>query len=147
MILYKKGDIREATEDIIAQGCNCKGVMGSGVAKILREKWPSVYGAYLAQKHYVGLKLGNVDFVQVEPDKIVANCLTQKDYLPRGICHADYKAILSCMLKVKEYAIKNNKSIAIPKIGAGLAGGDWKTIENILKEVFDNYDITVYTLD
>ena len=38
----------------------------------------------------------------------------------------------------------NQLSITIPKIGAELAAGDWKTIEKILMSVFNDYDNTVY---
>lgn len=38
----------------------------------------------------------------------------------------------------------NKMTIAIPKIGAGLAGGDWETIRPILEEVFNDYDLTIY---
>ena len=78
--------------------------------------------------------------------RIIANCATQDKYLPRGECHADYDAIRKAM-----YTLKNDVypdlSIAIPKIGAGLAGGDWNIIEGILNEVFTDYDITVYYLE
>jgi hypothetical protein len=34
----------------------------------------------------------------------------------------------------------------MPKIGAGLAGGDWEKIEEIINSVFDKRDIFVYEL-
>jgi O-acetyl-ADP-ribose deacetylase (regulator of RNase III) len=50
------------------------------------------------------------------------------------------------MHRLKAFAKSSNLSIAIPKIGAGLAGGDWKIIGPILDEVFSDYDVTVYEL-
>ena len=43
MIKYIKGDILNVTEGIIVQQVNCFGVMGAGLAKQIRDKWPSVY--------------------------------------------------------------------------------------------------------
>lgn len=60
---------------------------------------------------------------------------------------ADYSAIRECMEKVKRFAKMKHLTVAMPKIGAGLAGGDWKIIEKILEEVFTDHDVTVYTLD
>ena len=77
----------------------------------------------------------------------MANCATQHRYLPRGVCHADYNAIRSCMVTVKDYAKLRNLTIAMPKIGAGLAGGDWGLIEQILNDVFQDFDVSVYFLD
>lgn len=145
MIHYKKGDILQATEDVIAHGCNCVGGFGSGVAGQIAKKWPDVRNAYLRQHNSHGWDLGFVQFIDIG-SKIIANCATQDEYMPRGVRHADYKAIETAMTRVRDYAEHNSFSIAIPKIGAGLAGGDWKVIEDILEEVFDEYDITVYEL-
>lgn len=145
MVKYKKGDLLEATEDIIAHGCNCSGGFGSGVAGQIAKKWPDVRAAYLKQHNSYGWELGSWQIVDAD-DKLVINCATQKKYLPRGICHADYDAIREVMGHVKKYASHYNFSVAIPKIGAGLAGGDWNVIEGILNEVFSDYDVTVYEL-
>lgn len=145
MIKYKKGDLLKASENIIAHGCNCAGGYGSGVAGQIAKKWPDARNSYLKQHNSYGWDLGFVQYVDVD-DKIIANCATQEAYLPRGVCHADYDAIEECMYKVKAYAKSMKFSIAIPKIGAGLAGGDWAQIEEILIKVFHDYDVTVYEL-
>lgn len=146
MIHYKKGDLFKTDCDIIAHGCNCRGVMGSGVAKLVRDKYPPAYNAYMEQHEGDGLKLGDVQFIPQRDDKWIANCMTQNYFMPRHVCHADYNAIRECMVKLKEFSKPGLWSIAIPKIGAGLAGGDWKIIETILNEVFDDWDVTVYEL-
>ena len=46
MIKTVNGNILEATEDIICHQVNCQGVMGSGLAKQIRSKWPSVFADY-----------------------------------------------------------------------------------------------------
>jgi O-acetyl-ADP-ribose deacetylase (regulator of RNase III) len=146
MINYVKGDLFKAPEKILAHGCNCSGGYGSGVAAGMA-KWHK-----LAKNQYLskydseeGWELGDVQFV-TSGDKIIANCATQDGYMPRGICHADYPAIRKTMELVKDFAKANGYDVAIPKIGAGLAGGDWTIIEGILKDVFVDYDVTVYCL-
>jgi O-acetyl-ADP-ribose deacetylase (regulator of RNase III) len=146
MINYIKGDLFDTNADIIAHGCNCSNGFGSGVAKIVATKYPKAKYYFHEKYDEDGWKLGDVQFVQVVGGRYIANCATQYAYLPRGVCHADYGAIKTCMEKVKDFAKDKNLSVAIPKIGAGLAGGDWNTIESILKEVFSDYDVTVYYL-
>lgn len=143
MVKYKKGDLLQATETIIAHGCNCVGGFGSGVAGQIAKKWPEVRRMYLTQHVQYGWELGHVQYVDIG-DHIIANCATQKNYMPRGTCHADYDAIRMSMSKVMAYASWNGLSVAIPKIGAGLAGGDWNIIRAILEEVFVDCDVTVY---
>jgi O-acetyl-ADP-ribose deacetylase (regulator of RNase III) len=146
MVKTVKGDLFQADEILLAHGVNCKGAFGSGVALGMLQKHVKARESYF-DKHYNGCwKLGEVQFV-ASGNKIIANCATQKNFLPRGKCHADYNAIKICMRKVKDYARLRNLTVAIPKIGAGLAGGDWKLIEDILNDVFVDYDIVVYSLD
>lgn len=146
MIHYVKGDLFKSNAGIIAHGCNCVGGFGSGVAAQVAKLYPRAKNAYLNRHEEFGWELGEVQFVYIGKGRYIANCATQKEYYPRDRLHADYDAIRKAMTEVKRYASGMKKTIAIPKIGAGLAGGDWDIIEGILKEVFDNYDITVYYL-
>jgi len=146
MLKYVKGDLFSTDCDIIGHGCNCRGVMGSGVAKIVREKYPKAYNAYRELYEQDGLWLGDIQFVLQNDGKYVANCMTQDGYFPRHVVNVDYVALEKCMWELKRFAREKSLSIALPKIGAGLAGGDWNTIEEILNKVFFNYDVTVYCL-
>ena len=148
MLSTIKGDIFSSDADIIAHGCNCKGGYGSGVAGVMAKKYPKARHYYLDKFCTEGWRLGDVQFVKVcGKQEYIANCGTQKRYLPRGMRHVDYDAVRSCMEKVKEFAKTNKLTVAVPKIGAGLAGGDWRIIKKILEEVFTDYDCTVFYLE
>ncbi|EGL17721.1 hypothetical protein HMPREF9413_4472 [Paenibacillus sp. HGF7] len=44
--------------------------------------------------------------------------------------------------------MKSEQSIALPyNIGCGLAGGDWDIVEQIIEEVFIDYDVTLYKFE
>lgn len=146
-IKYVKGDLLDSSADFICHGCNAVGGFGSGVAGQIAKRYPRARNAYIERHLELGHSLGDVQFVYRfdRGGKYIVNCITQKEYLPRGICHANYEAIETCLKKVKEYA--NGRSVAIPKIGAGLAGGDWQIIEKIINKVFDDREILVYYLD
>lgn len=147
MIKYVQGDLFDSGADVIAHGCNCSGGFGAGVAGQIATKFPKAKFYYIDKFDDEGWKLGDVQFVKLNSgDVYIANCATQQAYLPRGVCHADYPGIRTAMEKVKAFAKDKSLTIAIPKIGAGLAGGDWSTIEKILEEVFIDYDITIYYL-
>ncbi|ESQ88967.1 hypothetical protein ABAC460_14395 [Asticcacaulis sp. AC460] len=45
-IIYKTGDLLEAPERVICHGCNAQGVMGSGIAVPIRNRYPMVFKAY-----------------------------------------------------------------------------------------------------
>jgi O-acetyl-ADP-ribose deacetylase (regulator of RNase III) len=53
----------------------------------------------------------------------------------------NYDALRSCFKIVKQKF--SGKKIGLPLIGAGLASGNWETIENIIKEELIDEDVTV----
>jgi len=145
MIIYKKGNLFTSNADVFAHGCNCIGGFGAGIALQFSTKFPASKEAYVKKHQTIGWKLGEVQLVK-EANKIIANCATQYGYGKYGNkkIHADYNAIETCFKKLYKYVKENNKSIAIPKIGAGLAGGDWQVISKIIEEIFHDIEIEVW---
>jgi O-acetyl-ADP-ribose deacetylase (regulator of RNase III) len=148
MIQYQTGDVCEALRkgeiDVLIHGCNAQGVMGSGIAKQIKEQFPLAYTIYKRQERHYGLSLSNFSTAKIEDNKFIVNLITQDQYLPRGVCHLDYDA-LELGLKEIDKLFHCGK-IGMPKIGAGLAGGDWEKIEGIINEVFKERTIYVYEL-
>lgn len=149
MINYIKGDLLEAPQKVIAHGCNAFGAMGSGIAKLIRAKWPNVYEIYNLRYKTFGLELGDVIPVATYDGKIVVNCITQKDFgSDPNVVYVNYDSIRTCFEKI------NNRvqdwevdEVALPLIGAGLAHGDWSIIEQIINETATNFTPIVYRLD
>lgn len=151
MINYIEGDLIELAKqgafDVIAHGCNCRSAMGAGIA-------PQMAKAFGCDKFWMErlgttiTKLGNIDyqhFIIEEKELTVVNAYTQYNY---GRNHDDgdaipfsYEAFTLCMKKMNN--IFEGKHIGLPKIGAGLAGGDWSLIENIIKKELKDCKVTV----
>lgn len=77
---HVKGDIlttpTQNEDTVICHQVNCCGVMGAGLAKQIRDKWPVVFDEY---KKICGAdKLGNSQTVQVAPQLYVANLFGQR---------------------------------------------------------------------
>lgn len=153
MITYVQGDALETNDPIIVHGCNAQGVMGKGIAKSIREKWPIVYQLYRQEYEESGLKLGQVIYVGTSSGfgpPIVANAITQDHYANKsgdpGV-FVDYQAIRDAMKSVAAYCRHNAfMEISMPKIGAGLGGGDWAVIEKIIEAELEDFAVTVYVL-
>ena len=54
MVNYVKGNLLDSDCDYICHQVNCQGVMGSGIARQIRERWPRVYDGYKNFCKYVG---------------------------------------------------------------------------------------------
>lgn len=146
-IQYIKGDLLATPYHLIVHGCNAKGRMGSGVAKLIKQKFPQAYQSYYNQFVKSGLELGQVIFVE-DQGKIIANGITQENYGRDGQLYIDYQAINNVIKTVDDYACEQNIShIAMPLLGAGLGGGDWNIISNIIEQQCQNTIPVVYTLD
>lgn len=144
-IRYIKGDVLEAPEQIILHGCNSMGVMGAGVAKLIKNKWPKAYKDY--REHYdgYGLKLGSIVSSKQPDGKIIMHAITQDTIGSSGV-HVSYWAIAN-IFYLLDQRISNlgfEHSIAMPKLGAGLAGGDWSVIEAIIENTVKTFQPVVY---
>lgn len=154
----KKGNLVDAflkdEIDILAHGTNCSDGFGSGIAKEIAEKLPEVkvqfHKNYKLYKNPI-LQLGTVDAIPINNHGWVFNCYTQEKYgnkATKGYVYLKYEALHSCMKHLCNFASNNNLTIGIPKIGCGLAGGDWKEVKKII-EIYEKLykaDITIYEL-
>lgn len=144
MIRYTDGDlVRDAEQfEVIAHCCNCFCTMGSGIAPQIKAKFPEAYAVDCATGKGDMNKLGTITYTQ-NTTPIVVNLYGQYDYTGRrsGRMDLDYAALKSALIQMKEKF--SGKRIGMPKIGAGLAGGDWNIIEGIISEVFAGEYVTI----
>ena len=130
-----KGDLLEMAEsgtfDVIVHGCNCQHTMGAGIAKQIKSRFPQAFEADLKTLKGAA-KLGTISTVQVKIERrslVIVNGYTQVHWRGSGV-KVSYEAVRSVMRQVKKDF--SGLRIGYPKIGAGLAGGDWERIEEII---------------
>jgi O-acetyl-ADP-ribose deacetylase (regulator of RNase III) len=130
-------DVRNIKEGWILHGVNCKGVMGSGIAKALRDKYPEIHPVYkgLCNSHGVD-NLGTTCSVEINPLLVVVNCFTQASFgYDKSVTYADASALRNCLNSVLDqllfledfYPESLPFNIYLPRIGCGLGGLDWET--------------------
>ncbi|WP_187261659.1 macro domain-containing protein [Pontibacter beigongshangensis] len=129
--------------DLIIHGCNCFCAMGAGIAKTIKQEFPEAYKADLATVKGDKLKLGSIssaDIIVNGKNLKVVNAYTQYNWRGAGV-KADYEAIRSAFKEIKENF--SGLSMAYPAIGAGLAGGNWEVISQIIEEELEGEDHTL----
>lgn len=151
IVKYIKGDLLETDLMNIAHGCNAQGVMGSGVAKAVRAKYPEVFKAYKAVYDRSGLFVGEVVYVETHDGKTIHNMITQENYgRTPGFKFVSYDGIYTCFKYLNaDVSLREEGMIdlAIPKIGSQLGGGNWDAIKAIIDSVTPDIDIIVYSID
>ncbi len=156
MVSYKSGNIFDSSCNLICHQVNCQGVMGSGIAKQIREKFPCVYNIYMYKHKHEGSHLGDISCAN-DGDLHIVNMYSQDNYLPRGICHTDYNAFRTCLQKIKQVITYDGEhpnatkewKIGFPDhIGCGLAGGNWEIVRKIIEEEFagGEWDVEIWKL-
>lgn len=139
---YKYGNLIDLAKagnyDNIAHGCNCMCTMKSGIAPQIADAFPEAWEADQATEKGAVSKLGTFS-----KGSIVYNLYTQYTFTGRrrGIPDIDYKALADAFRALNDDM--GSGLLGIPKIGAGLAGGDWDTIERLINENTPNIDIEV----
>ena len=149
-----KGNLLDTDLNFIAHGVNAQNRMGSGVAKAISDVYPEVktrYHRYWEKSMMVFLNgqsdfLGTVQPVTTRDGKTVFNLFTQEYYGYDGKLYLSYESII----KVFDFLTNecdHLNAIAIPKIGCGLAGGDWEVVKKIINRSTGNkLDVYVYYL-
>lgn len=150
MVKIVNGNLLDATEDLICHQVNCQGVMGSGVAKAIRDKWPEVYDRYVAYTHTYqgGDLLGSILIVPIGNAKGgVINMFSQNNYGYDGSRYTSYDAFYTCLEKIRDN-VSRHCSIAFPyKIGSDRGGASWDVIYAMICDVLGDRDVTIYRLE
>lgn len=149
MILYETGDIVELAKQgqiqYLIHGCNCQSTWGSGLAKQLKTAFPAAFEADKNDKRTKSQKIGDFSHCKIG-DLTIINAYTQFDYGTnyRRAEYGSIKRAFECIFSYWPY-LKDEK-MATVKIGAGLGGGEWPIIEDIINEVINFYGVNLYVL-
>lgn len=154
MITYLEGDATDIPAEkrpaIIAHVCNDRGVWGAGFVLAISKKWPEPEKHY---KHFVKNRrtspLGQVQFVPVDNSGlIVANMIAQRGFPDVTRKRAlDYIALADCLKDIGSIiSVYNKRSIHMPRIGCGIAGGDWNVVEALIEDALPKVQVYVYDL-
>ncbi len=146
-IEYREGDLFKTDIRHIVHGCNAQGVMGKGVAKLVRDLYPQAYEHYRNQwLRNSALIVGSVQFVDCG-DKTIINAITQKNFAKAyndPTRYVSYDAIAECMAAIN--LIIPGQQLAMPRIGAQLGGGKWEVVASIIEAELADVSPVVYVL-
>lgn len=141
MIENKRMDIFDApVNSMLVHACNCKGVWGSGIAAIFREKFPNIHKEY---QNYCQTKTNILGTSSVWfSDQYSIGCLFTSDNFGQSkdqesmILDSTKTALLDIFNLAKFFGILN---IYSNKFNSGLFGVPWYKSEKILVEISQKF--------
>ncbi|WP_445432049.1 macro domain-containing protein [Chryseobacterium indoltheticum] len=152
-INYLKGDATNPQtkgNKIIIHICNDIGGWGKGFVMAISKRWKNPETKYRNWfQSGENFNLGEVQIVRVEEDIWICNMIGQHKTISnsKGIPPIRYEAVEKCLEKLTDEALKLNASIHMPRIGCGLAGGNWEEIEPIIEKTLLKNNVEVYVYD
>lgn len=157
-IIYKNGNVVDALlngeVDFVAHCCNAQGVMGSGVAKEIKERIPDAYEVY--RKGYESYRKHNFNFLgSCWHGGKVFNLVGQEFYGTDKKRYVNYGALSSAIFSVRvsiDYLFSDTihePVLGIPyKMASDRAGGDWDVVLELLEYLLpSNTTLVVYKLE
>jgi O-acetyl-ADP-ribose deacetylase (regulator of RNase III) len=148
MIQFLSGDILKSDAEALVNTVNCVGIMGRGIALQFKNAYPENFKAYAAACQREEVQPGRM-FVfetgQLTPPRYIINFPTKRHWRGKSRIQDIESGLKALVEVIRARAIR---SIAIPPIGSGLGGLDWKKqvrplIERSLAALHD-VDVFVY---
>lgn len=133
--------------DAIVNPVNCVGVMGGGLAKQFRDRYPEMLCEYNRICYEKRLKPGGTYvFFDEKTDTHIINVATKNHWKNPSQYSYIVDGLFNINFEIRKYRIR---SICIPKIGCGLGGLDWNIVYGHIRDIiyYENNDLTVYTYE
>lgn len=146
MITEVTGSIFDADVEALVNPVNCVGVMGAGLAKQFKEKYPEYFEAYKEACSRRIFKLGQVVYYPIR-----RRDLGFKPWLlisfPTKNHWKDQTTLNSIELGLRDLKeavvwVHLLKSIAIPALGCGCGGLDWEEVRLLIYEILGDLQDT-----
>lgn len=136
MIELKHGNLLEADAEALVNTVNCVGVMGKGIALQFKQAFPENFIVYERACRHKEVQRGRMLTVPtgllINP-KFIINFPTKKHWKGNSRIE-DIEAGLKAL--IEEVKRLNIKSIAVPPLGCGNGGLDWKQVGPLIESAF-----------
>lgn len=141
MITYVRTSIFDSPAQTWVNAVNTVGVMGKGLAKAFKDRYPAMFQQYRYECEQRQLDIGRLSIYR-SPDTIIVNFPTKKhwknpsqvDYIEEGL--RTFVAI---------YQHEGITSVSFPQLGCGNGGLDWSSeVRPLMERYLQPLPIPVY---
>ena len=149
MIKYTKGNIfdaeplREGQDLILVNPVNTVGVMGAGLAKQFKERYPVMFRLYKGLCNRGELKVGYPKNV-VDGGDIICLFPTKKHWREKSKIEYIENGLEAIAFERVWFAKPANTTLVFPKIGCGLGGLNWSEVRPLIECYLGAHDVIIY---
>jgi O-acetyl-ADP-ribose deacetylase (regulator of RNase III) len=129
-IIFKTGDMfSEPDLNCLVNPVNCVGIMGKGLALEFKKRYPNNYESYKLYCKDKLLKPGELFTVGEDNNLWIVNFATKDHWKDPS----QYEWIVKGLYSLKKILEDSNSSTAIPPLGCGLGGLEWKRVKLLIE--------------
>ncbi|MBC6439556.1 MAG: macro domain-containing protein [Rhodospirillales bacterium] len=146
-IRFATGNVLEADAEALVNTVNTVGVMGKGIALMFKEAFPENFDQYESACKEKRVQVGKVFVTErfdLLPPRWIVNFPTKKHWRQPS----KLEWIEDGLSDLVQFMLMNNvKSIAIPPLGSGNGGLDWRIVREKIVDALselNNVDVLVY---
>ncbi len=137
MIEKSRGNLLEAPAEALVNTVNTVGVMGKGIALQFRQAYPEMYRAYEKACKDGEVRLGEVQTFDLGGlagrPRWVINFPTKGHWRAASRLADIETGLVDLVAKIRKL---NIRSIAVPPLGCGNGGLDWKVVRPLIENQF-----------
>jgi len=136
MIEIAKGNILEAQAEALVNTVNCIGVMGKGLALQFKNAFPANFKAYESACHAGEVAPGRMfifDNGNPQNPRYILNFPTKRHWRDNSRIEDIRSGLESLVADLQRLRIR---SIAVPPLGCGLGGLNWRDVRPMIENSF-----------
>lgn len=143
MLTYRRTSVMDSPAQTLVNTVNCVGVMGKGIAKAFKDRYPAMFTAYKRICDQNLLEPGKLWLWQ-GPDHSVLNFPTKVHW--RNPSQIEWIE-LGLKKFVDSYQSRGIISISFPRLGCGNGGLDWDDVRPLMERYLAPLPIDIYIHD
>ena len=144
MLLYKTGDMLDSDADYVINTVNILGTSGKGLALQIKKQYPEAVIPYEQACKNKELDVGKILISNTRFNRQIIHFPTKRNWRDPS----EYEYIEKGLIALANFCntIKtNNITIAVPQLGCGLGGLEWKRVLNLIRKYLGSIQhITFY---
>lgn len=143
MLLYLRTSLFDSPAQTLVNTVNTEGVMGKGIAKTFKSKYPEMYESYLRLCESGDMAIGRLMLWRTQtkwilnfPTKTTWRKPSKLDYIEKGLARFS-----------EAYESLGIESISFPPLGCGNGNLSWRDVRPLMERYLEKLPIDIYIHD
>ncbi len=140
MVRFVVGNLFDSKAQTLVNTVNCVGVMGKGVALEFKKRFPEMFADYVRRCKSKKVQLGRPYLFKRQDLPWILNFPTKDHWRSASRLEDIVRGLIHLREHYREWGIL---SLAMPALGCGCGGLEWRVVAPVLSEHLETLDMPV----